>query len=163
MAVGVAAAVAAGADTVVAASSGNAGAAAAAYAARAGLRCLVFTNEAVPAGLRAQIDALDAERVARPGTTAERNAAMARAVEQPGRYPLTSYSSPSPGGNPPPSSQLRSSRGGIPMPTRGTSRSPTSWRGTSPGGSSTRWWCPPAGRICWPESAAASGSWRPPG
>lgn len=100
MAVGVAAAVAAGADTVVAASSGNAGAAAAAYAARAGLRCLVFTNEAVPAGLRAQIDALGAERVVRPGTTAERNAAMARAVEQPGRYPLTSYSSPSPGGNP---------------------------------------------------------------
>ncbi|WDT59147.1 pyridoxal-phosphate dependent enzyme [Streptomyces sp. G7(2002)] len=39
------------------------------------------------------------------------NAAMARAVEQPGRYPLTSYSSPSPGGNPPPSSQPRSSRG----------------------------------------------------
>ncbi|MGY5136198.1 hypothetical protein ACWGJW_28050, partial [Streptomyces nigrescens] len=39
------------------------------------------------------------------------NAAMARAVEQPGRYPLTNYSSPSPGGNPPPSSQLRSSRG----------------------------------------------------
>ncbi|AZS76869.1 pyridoxal-5'-phosphate-dependent protein subunit beta [Streptomyces lydicus] len=100
MAVGVAAAVAAGADTVVAASSGNAGAAAAAYAARAGLRCLVFTNEAVPAGLRAQIDGLGAERVVRPGTTAERNAAMARAVEQPGRYPLTSYSSPSPGGNP---------------------------------------------------------------
>ncbi|WJY42189.1 pyridoxal-phosphate dependent enzyme [Streptomyces sp. P9-2B-2] len=53
--VGVAAAVAAGADTVVAASSGNAGAAAAAYAARAGLHCVVFTNEAVPAGLRAQI------------------------------------------------------------------------------------------------------------
>ncbi|MGY5130441.1 pyridoxal-phosphate dependent enzyme [Streptomyces nigrescens] len=100
MAVGVAAAVAAGADTVVAASSGNAGAAAAAYAARAGLRCVVFTNQAVPAGLRAQIDALGAERVVRPGTTAERNAAMARAVEQPGRYPLTSYSSPSPGGNP---------------------------------------------------------------
>ncbi|MFE6739657.1 pyridoxal-phosphate dependent enzyme [Streptomyces tubercidicus] len=100
MAVGVAAAVAAGADTVVAASSGNAGAAAAAYAARAGLRCVVFTNEAVPAGLRAQIDALGAERVVHPGSTAARNAAMARAVEQPGRYPLTSYSAPSPGGNP---------------------------------------------------------------
>ncbi|MGW2388488.1 pyridoxal-phosphate dependent enzyme [Streptomyces lydicamycinicus] len=100
MAVGVAAAVAAGADTVVAASSGNAGAAAAAYAARAGLRCVVFTNEAVPAGLRAQIDALGAERVVHPGTTADRNAAMARAVQEPGWYPLTSYSAPSPGGNP---------------------------------------------------------------
>ncbi|MFC9238250.1 pyridoxal-phosphate dependent enzyme [Streptomyces decoyicus] len=100
MAVGVAAAVAAGADTVVAASSGNAGAAAAAYAGRAGLRCVVFTNEAVPAGLRAQIDALGAERRVHPGTAAERNAAMARAVEEHRWYPLTSYSSPSPGGNP---------------------------------------------------------------
>ncbi|MGW7487342.1 pyridoxal-phosphate dependent enzyme [Streptomyces sp. NPDC054786] len=100
MAVGVAAAVAAGAGTVVAASSGNAGAAAAAYAARAGLRCVVFTNEAVPAGLRAQIDALGAERRVQPGTTAARNAAMARAVEEHQWYPLTSYSSPSPGGNP---------------------------------------------------------------
>ncbi|MFE0381034.1 pyridoxal-phosphate dependent enzyme [Streptomyces inhibens] len=100
MAVGLAAAVAAGADTVVAASSGNAGAAAAAYAARAGLRCVVFTNDAVPAGLRAQIDALGGERVVHRGTAAERNAAMARAVEERGWYPLTSYSSPSPGGNP---------------------------------------------------------------
>ncbi|MGW7578074.1 pyridoxal-phosphate dependent enzyme [Streptomyces sp. NPDC054765] len=100
MAVGVAAAVAAGADTVVAASSGNAGASAAAYAGRAGLRCVVFTNEAVPAGLRAQIDALGAERVVHPGTAGERNAAMARAVAKHRWYPLTSYSSPSPGGNP---------------------------------------------------------------
>ncbi|MFF8784538.1 pyridoxal-phosphate dependent enzyme [Streptomyces sp. NPDC015125] len=100
MAVGVAAAVAAGADTVVAASSGNAGAAAAAYAARAGLRCVVFTNEKVPAGLQAQIDALGAERRVHPGTTGARNAAMARAVEESHWYPLTSYSSPSPGGNP---------------------------------------------------------------
>ncbi|UQA97207.1 threonine synthase [Streptomyces halobius] len=100
MAVGLAAAVAAGADTVVAASSGNAGAAAAAYAARAGLRCVVFTNERVPAGLRAQIDALGAERVVHRGTVAERNAAMAQAVEKQGWYPLTSFSWPSPGGNP---------------------------------------------------------------
>ncbi|PBC86592.1 MULTISPECIES: pyridoxal-phosphate dependent enzyme [unclassified Streptomyces] len=100
MAVGVAAAVAAGAGTVVAASSGNAGAAAAAYAARAGLRCVVFTNEKVPAGLRTQIDALGAERRVHPGSTAARNAAMAKAVEEHHWYPLTSYSSPSPGGNP---------------------------------------------------------------
>ncbi|MEU9118941.1 pyridoxal-phosphate dependent enzyme [Streptomyces sp. NPDC048506] len=99
MAVGVAAAVAAGADTVVAASSGNAGAAAAAYAARAGVRCVVFTTERVPAGLRTQIDALGAERVVHRGTVFERNAAMARAVAEHGWYPLTSYSAPSPGGN----------------------------------------------------------------
>ncbi|MFJ9407488.1 pyridoxal-phosphate dependent enzyme [Streptomyces sp. NPDC101393] len=100
MAAGVAAAVAAGAGTVVAASSGNAGAAAAAYAARAGLRCVVFTNEQVPAGLRAQIDALGAERVVHRGSSAERNAAMAQSVAERGWYPLTSYSSPSSGGNP---------------------------------------------------------------
>ncbi|MFF0623695.1 pyridoxal-phosphate dependent enzyme [Streptomyces sp. NPDC004296] len=100
MSVGVAAALAAGADTVAAASSGNAGAAAAAYAARAGLRCVVFTTDAVPAGLRAQIDALGAERVVHRGSTAERNAAMAEAVAEHGWYPLTSFSAPSPGGNP---------------------------------------------------------------
>ncbi|TJZ58797.1 pyridoxal-phosphate dependent enzyme [Streptomyces piniterrae] len=100
MAVGLAAAVAAGADTVLAASSGNAGAAAAAYAARAGLRCVVFTNEAVPAGLRAQIDALGAERVLHRGTVAERNAAMAKAVEERGWYPLTCFAAVPPGSNP---------------------------------------------------------------
>ncbi|GGR19513.1 pyridoxal-phosphate dependent enzyme [Streptomyces netropsis] len=98
MAVGVAAAVAAGADTVVAASSGNAGAAAAAYAGRAGLRCVVFTTGGVPEPLRAQIDALGAFRVVREDSSA-RNAAMGEAVERFGWYPLTSFASPSPGGN----------------------------------------------------------------
>ncbi|MFD7238961.1 pyridoxal-phosphate dependent enzyme [Streptomyces syringium] len=98
MSVGVAAAVAAGADTVTAASSGNAGAAAAAYAARAGLRCVVFTTDEVPEPLRAQIDALGAVRVVRKDSSA-RNAAMGEAVERFGWYPLTSFASPSPGGN----------------------------------------------------------------
>ncbi|MFF4226340.1 pyridoxal-phosphate dependent enzyme [Streptomyces abikoensis] len=98
MAVGVAAALAAGADTVAAASSGNAGAAVAAYAARAGLRCVVFTTGEVPGPLRAQIDALGAVRVVRDGTAA-RNAAMREAVERFGWYPLTSYATPAPGGN----------------------------------------------------------------
>ncbi|MFE6689861.1 pyridoxal-phosphate dependent enzyme [Streptomyces sp. NPDC057743] len=100
MSVGVAAALAAGADTVVAASSGNAGAAAAAYAARAGLRCVVFTTDAVPAGLRAQIDALGAERVVVPGGGEARNAAMTQAVAERGWYPLTSYAASRPGSNP---------------------------------------------------------------
>ncbi|KOG66161.1 pyridoxal-5'-phosphate-dependent protein subunit beta [Streptomyces griseoflavus] len=100
MAVGVAAAVETGADTVCAASSGNAGAAAAAYAGRAGLRCVVFTTESVPPALAAQIDLLGAEQVRCAGGFPERNAAMARAVAEHGWYPLTSYSSPSPGGNP---------------------------------------------------------------
>lgn len=98
MSVGVAAALAVGADTVAAASSGNAASAAAAYAARAGLRCVVFTTDQVPAPLCAQIDALGAVRVVRDGMTA-RNAAMRQAVERFGWYPLTSFASPSPGGN----------------------------------------------------------------
>ncbi|MEV4440064.1 pyridoxal-phosphate dependent enzyme [Streptomyces sp. NPDC049577] len=98
MAVGAAAARAAGADTVVAASSGNAGASAAAYAARAGLRCVIFTTDRVPGPLRAQIDALGAIRVVRRDLAA-RNAAMREAVERFGWYPLTSFVAPSPGGN----------------------------------------------------------------
>ncbi|MEW1657289.1 pyridoxal-phosphate dependent enzyme [Streptomyces sp. NPDC093707] len=100
MSVGVAAALAAGADTVVAASSGNAGASAAAYAARAGLRCVVFTTDAVPAGLRAQIDALGAERVVVPGGGEARNVAMTEAVAERGWYPLTSFAASRPGSNP---------------------------------------------------------------
>ncbi|MFC5724314.1 pyridoxal-phosphate dependent enzyme [Streptomyces gamaensis] len=98
MTVGVAAALAAGADTVVAASSGNAGAAAAAYAARAGLRCVVFTTPKVPETLRAQIDALGAVRVVREDFAA-RNAAMRAAVGRFGWYPLTSFAAPPAGGN----------------------------------------------------------------
>jgi threonine synthase len=64
MAVGVAAAVRAGASTVVAASTGNAGAAAAAYAARAGLRCVVLTQASIPPVVAAQITALGAALVA---------------------------------------------------------------------------------------------------
>ena len=97
MAVGVAAAVAAGADTVVAASSGNAGAA---YAARAGLRCVVFTNEAVPTGLRPRSMRWAPSGWSTRAPPRDRNAAMARAVQKPGWHPLTSYSAPSTGGKP---------------------------------------------------------------
>ncbi|MFF3272434.1 pyridoxal-phosphate dependent enzyme [Streptomyces chrestomyceticus] len=100
MAVGVAAALETGADTVVAASSGNAGAAAAAYAGRAGLRCVVFTDVGVPPALAAQMDLLGAEQVQVEGGFLARNAAMAQAVEEHGWYPLTSFAAPSPGGNP---------------------------------------------------------------
>ncbi|MFH8985400.1 threonine synthase [Streptomyces varsoviensis] len=98
MSVGVAAALDAGADTVVAASSGNAGTAAAAYAARAGLRCVVLTARGVPDPLRAQIDALGAARVERDDHVA-RNAAMREGVERLGWYPLTTFAQPPAGGN----------------------------------------------------------------
>ncbi|MFI9724492.1 pyridoxal-phosphate dependent enzyme [Streptomyces sp. NPDC052396] len=98
MAVGMAAAVASGADTVAVSSSGNAAASAAAYAGRAGLRCVVFTTPAVPGPLRAQIDALGGVRVV-CGDHDTRQAALRESVERFGWYPLTSYTAPSPGGN----------------------------------------------------------------
>jgi threonine synthase len=98
MAVGVAAARQAGADTVVVASSGNAGAAAAAFAARAGLHCVVLTASAT--GVQAaQTRALGAALVALPDR-ATRNETMAVAVRELGWYPLTNYVLPVAGDNP---------------------------------------------------------------
>lgn len=99
MSVGVAAAVAAGARTVAAASSGNAGAAAAAYAARAGLDCVVFTTEAIPPVLAAQITALGADLVVCPDAEI-RYRTMAAAIAERGWYPLTNYAFPVAGDNP---------------------------------------------------------------
>lgn len=99
MAVGVAAAVAAGASTVVAVSTGNAGAAAAAYAARAGLPCVVLTQESIPPVVAAQVRAYGATLMAYPdGET--RNRAMEAAVTELGWYPLTNYVLPGAGDNP---------------------------------------------------------------
>ena len=99
MTVGVAKAIEDGASTVVAASSGNAGAAAAAYAARAGLRCVVLTTPAIPAALACQITAFGAALVACQDAAA-RDAVLAAAVAELGWYPLTSYTAPGGGGNP---------------------------------------------------------------
>lgn len=98
MTVGLAKAIEDGASTVVAASSGNAGAAAAAYAARAGLRCVVLITPAIPAVLAAQITALGAALVAYRDAAA-RDTVMAAAVAELGRYPLTSYGTPGAGSN----------------------------------------------------------------
>lgn len=99
MTVGVAAAVESGASTVIAASSGNAGAAAAAYAARAGLRCVVLTTSSIPRVVAAQITALGATLVAYPDQDT-RNRMMAEAVHEQGFYPLTNYALPCAGDNP---------------------------------------------------------------
>jgi ornithine cyclodeaminase len=98
MAAGVAKAVESGADTVIAASSGNAGASAAAYAAAAGLRCVVLTTTRIPSPMRAQILAYGAT-LAVYSTVDDRSRVMAEAVATQGWYPLTSYTTPSTGGN----------------------------------------------------------------
>jgi threonine synthase len=99
MAVGVAAAVSLGASTVVAASTGNMGAAAAAYAARAGLACVVFTQDSIPPVVAAQITAYGAKLVPCPDG-ATRNRIMAATVAERGWYPLTNYVLPCAGDNP---------------------------------------------------------------
>jgi threonine synthase len=99
MTVGLAAAAALGVSTVVAASTGNAGAAAAAYAARAGLACVVFTQASIPPVVAAQIRAYGAKLVlCRDGKV--RNRWMAEAVVEHGWYPLTNYVLPCAGDNP---------------------------------------------------------------
>jgi threonine synthase len=99
MTVGVAAAREHGARTVVAASSGNAGASAAAYAARAGLRCVVLTTVHIPAVLAGQTRAFGAPVIPFPDT-AVRDRMMESAVTGLGWYPLTNYVQPAAGGNP---------------------------------------------------------------
>ncbi|NDL56156.1 pyridoxal-phosphate dependent enzyme [Phytoactinopolyspora sp. XMNu-373] len=99
MAAAVTTARAQGADTVIAASSGNAGASAAAYAARAGLRCVVVTKGSLPAAIHAQIVAAGAVVAGFPDVVA-RNGTMQQAVEQLGWFPLTNYAEPGPGGHP---------------------------------------------------------------
>jgi threonine synthase len=88
-----------GAGTVTIASSGNGGAALAAYAARAGLRCVVFTLAGAPPAMLAQMQSYGARLVAteRP---ADRWQLMAYAVERWGWYPASNYMSPPVGSNP---------------------------------------------------------------
>lgn len=99
MSVAVTRAVEVGATTVVAASSGNAGAAAAAYAARAGLRCVVLTTTGVPSEMHAQIVACGAALLAFPDSFA-RNRMMQAAVEDLAWFPVTNFVEPGPGSNP---------------------------------------------------------------
>ncbi|WP_433334727.1 pyridoxal-phosphate dependent enzyme [Spirillospora sp. CA-294931] len=99
MSVSVAAAVASGASTVVAASSGNAGVAAAAYAARAGLECVVLTGTSIPPVPAARIRAHGARLRAYPDART-RNRMMEAAVTELGWYPLTNYVLPVAGDNP---------------------------------------------------------------
>ncbi|NED96384.1 pyridoxal-phosphate dependent enzyme [Phytoactinopolyspora alkaliphila] len=99
MAAAMATARAQGFETVIAASSGNAGASAAAYAARAGLRCVVVTKSSLPPAIHAQILAAGAVVVGFDDSVA-RNNTMRQAVEQLGWFPLTNFVEPGAGGHP---------------------------------------------------------------
>lgn len=98
-AVAVAHAVAAGARVLTIASTGNHGAATAAYAARAGLPCVVFTLASVPDTMKTLMQAYGAAVVACP-TPEARWALMREAVERLGWYPTGGFVLPPVGSNP---------------------------------------------------------------
>ena len=88
-----------GADTVAVATTGNHGAAAAAYAAVAGLRCVVLTVEWVPTTMKVLMQSYGADVFALP-TPPERWKLLRQAVEQWGWVPLSGYLDPPIGSNP---------------------------------------------------------------
>lgn len=88
-----------GAKTIVASSTGNHGASAAAYAARAGLRCVIFTHAGSSLSWRSQMQMCGAMLLATE-TMAERWTIMAECVEHLGWYPVSSFSEPIIGADP---------------------------------------------------------------
>jgi threonine synthase len=88
-----------GADTVVVSSTGNHGAAVAAYAARAGLRCVVLTLASVPPAMKTLMQSYGA-LVAAVAEPAGRWAIMRDAVEERGWVPMSGYVGPPSGSNP---------------------------------------------------------------
>jgi threonine synthase len=87
-----------GARVIGCSSSGNAGAAAAAYAARAGLPCVVLTFAGAAGAMMAQMRAYGALVVA-TRDKAHRWALLRRGVEELGWYPTTPYFGPPVGSN----------------------------------------------------------------
>lgn len=88
-----------GARATTAVSTGNHGASVAAYAARAGLPCVIFTLQDVPEAMLAFINAYGATVVA-ARTVADRNELMRRATSSHGLYPISNASTPSVGSTP---------------------------------------------------------------
>ena len=87
-----------GAEVVTLASSGNGGSAGAAYAAAAGLKCVVITSQKITPSWRAAIEATGATLVATE-TSAERWPLLEIAVKELGWYPLTNFIDPPTGSN----------------------------------------------------------------
>jgi len=98
-AVAVTHAVESGARALTIASTGNHGASTAAYAARAGLPCVIFTIASVPETMVTLMQAYGAAVVACP-TAESRWRLMRQGVEQLGWYPTSGFSLPPIGSNP---------------------------------------------------------------
>ena len=88
-----------GAKVIAVASSGNGGAALAAYAAVAGLDCVIFTTANTPPAMQAQMLAYGAKVVALP-TGLDRWTLLQQAVEVHGWYPASNYLETPIGSNP---------------------------------------------------------------
>ncbi|MGP9812733.1 pyridoxal-phosphate dependent enzyme [Rhodopseudomonas sp. NSM] len=88
-----------GAKTIVSSSSGNAGAAAAAYAAKAGIPCVVFTFGGAAGPMVTQMRAYGAKVVAVPQKE-DRWRFMEHAVRQYGWFPTSPFFGPAVGSNP---------------------------------------------------------------
>ena len=88
-----------GAKVIVSSSSGNAGAAAAAYAAKAGLRCVVFTFKGTSGPMVTQMRAYGAEVIACENKD-DRWTLMEHAVRNYGWFPTSPFFGPVVGSNP---------------------------------------------------------------
>jgi threonine synthase len=88
-----------GHDTVVVASTGNHGAATAAYAARAGVRCVVLTVASVPETMKTLMQSYGAEVVAFDDPR-DRWVVMGAGVRERGWVPVSGYHTPPSGSNP---------------------------------------------------------------
>ncbi|HEX7123419.1 MAG TPA: pyridoxal-phosphate dependent enzyme [Gemmatimonadaceae bacterium] len=97
-AVAVAKAAEAGAGVITVASTGNHGASTAAYAARAGLPCVVFTTASVPAVMKTLMQSYGAFVVALDRPT-DRWALMSEVVNQRGWFPTSGFQFPPIGSN----------------------------------------------------------------
>jgi threonine synthase len=88
-----------GAQVVVTSSSGNGGAATAAYAARAGLPCVIFTTTEFPVAMRTQMQVYGPMLFTTP-TALDRWNMTRWCVEQLGWYPIQNFVEPPIGANP---------------------------------------------------------------
>lgn len=88
-----------GAKTIVSSSSGNAGASAAAYAAKAGLPCVIFTFKSAAGPMVTQMRSYGA-RVVEVAAKADRWTLMQVAVREHGLFPTSPFFGPAVGSNP---------------------------------------------------------------
>lgn len=88
-----------GANVITISSTGNHGAATAAYAARAGLPCVIFTVPQVPQTMKTLMQSYGAYVIATP-TPADRWKVMQQCVKEYNWYPTSGYVSPPIGSNP---------------------------------------------------------------